>query len=195
MTEGEKTCTNSWNNLGLFPEGFWNHSSQTVTNRQLSKDGVGVEHVDFKDTTLSPGKLASLRGSQQFFSCSCEHMPEAIVLMRAGTGRIYLTTSTPSLATSRSSLELKKITVLHCFNPKGEPLARLQDLRDLLNVEVFLQYMNIKVCFIINGALLKMYSKLKGIYTQVFEFPVALRFISLLKTTFSCHVVEKALCQ
>lgn len=45
-----KTCTNSENNLRMFPEGFWNHSFQTVTNRQLSKGGVGVEHVDFKDT-------------------------------------------------------------------------------------------------------------------------------------------------
>ncbi len=98
---------------------------------------MGVEHVDFKDTTLSPGKLASLRASQQFYSCSCKHMPGAIVLMRAGAGRIYLTTSTPSLATSRRSLELNQITVLHCLAPKGEPLVHL---KDLLNVEVFLQY-------------------------------------------------------
>lgn len=135
----------------MFPEGFWNHSFQTVTNRQLSKGGVGVEHVDFKDTTLSPGKLASLRGSQQFYSCSCKHMPGAIVLTRAGTSRIYLATSTRSLVTSRRSLELNQITVIHCFAPKGEPLAHLKDLGDLLNVEVFVQYMNIKVCFIING--------------------------------------------
>ncbi len=52
-----------------------------MKNRQLSKGGVGVEHVDFKDTTLSPGKLASVRGSQQFHSCSCKHMPGDIVLM------------------------------------------------------------------------------------------------------------------
>lgn len=75
-----KTCTSIWNNFGLFPEGFWNHSSQTVTNRQLPKDG------------------------------SCKHMPEAIILMRAGTG-----TKVRSLATSRRSLELKQITVLHCW--------------------------------------------------------------------------------
>lgn len=124
----------------MFPEGFWNHSFQTMTNRQLSKGGVGGEHVDFKDTTLSPGKLASLRGSQQFYSWSCKHVPGAIVLMRASAGTIYRTTFVQSLATSRSSLELIQITVLHCFAPKGEPLVHLKDLGDLLNVEDFLQY-------------------------------------------------------
>lgn len=143
MTEGEKHAQTAEITYECFlKESCWNHSFQTVTNRQLSKGGVGAEHVDFKDTTLSPGKLASLRGSQQFYSCSCKHMPEAIVLMRADTGRIYLTTSTWSLATSQSSLELNQITVLHCFSPEGEPLVRMRSVYS----------MNIKVCFIINGA-------------------------------------------
>lgn len=154
MTEGEKHAQTAKITYECFlKESCWNHSFQTVTNRRLSKGGVGVEHVDFKDTTLSPGKLASLRGSQQFYSCSCKHMPEAIVLMRAGTGRIYLTTSTRCLATSRNSLEWNQITVFQCFAPEGEPLVRMQDLRDLLNVEGFCSVysMNIKAWFIING--------------------------------------------